>query len=224
MAIFVIKGAVLSYPVLFTPKLPKNARPGQNPRYSCTLLIPIDLDITEVQQATYAMMKEKWGERLDELLQAPPPGNLKWPFRKDNKKLDGTKRFDETRFKCFIPAWSETAPGLVDRYAGPDGKAMRILSPNTNKFYAGCYVNASVNPFVFDQSGNRGASMGLQNLQMWADGERLDNRADGSEFQVESRPAVDLAQHNAEQGAAAPLPGDAAGPGSRGRVLNNLFT
>lgn len=223
MSLHVIRGAVLSYPTLFVPKLPKNARPGQNPRYSCVLLIPHDLDISEIQQATYTMLKEKWGERVDELLQETPPNNLKWPFRKDNKKLDGTKRYDETRFKCFISAWSETPPGLVQRYAGPDGKPARVLTPSNDKFYAGCVVNASVNPFIFDQTGNRGASIGLQNLQMWADGERLDNRADGSEFQVEKAPEMSLPGDGAAAGGA-PVEGAQSGPGARGRVLNNLFT
>lgn len=218
---FIIRGATLSYPNLFVPKLPMNAKPGAKARYNCMGLIPLDCDITAVQQATFALMQEKWGERTQEMI---ANGLLKWPFRKDNMKQDGSRRFDPEKFKCFISPWSETQPGLVDRYAGPDGKPLKITPPSQTKFYPGCVVNISVNPFVFDNSGNRGAGLGLQNIQFWEDGARLDNRvAAEDEFQAEARPSVDLAQVEQPGAAGSPDAQAVAQTGPKGQALANLF-
>lgn len=225
---YIVEGAVLSYPQLFVPKLPMDAKPGQKARYSAMLLIPQSLDINALQQICYNLLREKWGDKTDDLLaagQRREPNGLKWPFRKDNLKRDGSKRFDETLYKCFIACWSESQPGLVDRYAGPDGKPLKILQPRQDKFYAGCVVNASLNPYLYDNQGNRGVGLGLVNLQFWADGTRLDNRvAAEDEFKAEARPTADLSSMGDNvvpgPGAGGAAPG-AAGP--RGAGLNDLF-
>jgi len=220
---YIIRGGVLSYPNLFVPKLPPNPKPGQKARFSCMILIPTELDIKELQAICYNLLKEKWGDKTDALLEAGfqnQPNGLKWPFRKDNLKRDGSKRYDETKYKCFITPWSENQPGLVDRYAGPDGKPLKITQPQQDKLYAGCFVNVSVNPFVYDNSGNRGVNLGLVNIQHWDKGERLDNRiAAEDEFQAEQRPAADLAAADTNVVAG---PGAAEGP--RGAKLNDLFS
>lgn len=227
---YILRGVVLSYPQLFTPKLPPNARPGQKARYSAQFLIPKDLNIRELEEICLNMLVEKWGEKVQEMLSYPPPNNLKWPFRRDNIKQDGSKRFDEEKYKCFISAWSESPPGLVERYAGPDGKPKKVLQPSQDLFYPGAVVNVSVNPFVYDQTGNRGVNFGLQNLQMWDKGERLDNRvAAEDQFTAEAPPAVDLSQV-AQPGAGAgdqpvtSVQGTAAAAGGRGAALSNLFS
>lgn len=211
-----IHGAILSYPNLFIPKLPPNARPGQKARYSCMILLPHAVadseEVKALQAICFNMLKEKYGENTETLLQAGfanQPIGLKWPFRKDNMKRDGSQRFDPTKFKCFISPWSESAPGLVGRYAGKDGKPEKILTPSQDKFYPGCVVNVSVNPFLYDQAGNRGVAFGLNNVQFWGDGERLDNRvAAEDDFQAEARPVADLSALQADTGSAG-VPGAA---------------
>lgn len=220
---YILRGVVLSYPQLFTPKLPPNARPGQKARYSAQFLIPKELNIRELEEICFNLLVEKWGDKVQEMLSYPPPNNLKWPFRRDNVKQDGSKKYDEEKFKCYISAWSESPPGLVERYAGPDGKPKKVLQPSQDMFYPGCIVNASVNPFVFDQTGNRGVAFGLQNLQMWENGERLDNRvAAEDQFTAEARPTADLSQVQQPQQPAAT--GAAPQTGGRGGALANLFT
>lgn len=214
---FIFRNVVLSYPNLFTPKLPPNPRPGQKPRFSCMILIPKAMDIMESQQACLKLLVDKWGEKVEEMMKMPPPNNLKWPFRTDNVKQDGSQRYDPEKFKCFFQCWSEDPPGLVERYAGTDGKPKKILTPSADLLYAGCYVNISVNPFIFDQTGNRGVALGLQNVQMWEKGERLDNRvAAEDQFTAEARPAVDLTQMQAPEGGQVTQ--------SRAGALANLFT
>lgn len=217
-----LTGVTLSYPHLFTPRPVVNPRPGQKPRFQAMLLVPRDMDIMEPQQACYQLLKDKYGDATDQMIQNK---QLKWPFRTDNLKQDGSPRFDPTKFKCFINVWSESQPGLVDRYQGPDGKPVKILQATQDKFYAGCVVNVTVNAFIFDQAGNRGAALGLNNMQFWADGERLDNRtAAEDDFAGDPRPEASLDQMGQSgagtNGAAAPP----AGQGSKGAPLANLFS
>lgn len=220
---YILRGVVLSYPQLFTPKLPPNARTGQKARYSAMFLIPKDMVIRELEEVCIQMLEEKWGDKVNEMVNYPPPNNLKWPIRRDNRKQDGGQRFDDTKFKAFITAWSETPPGLVGRYAGPDGKPTKILQPSADVLYPGCIVNVSVNPFVYDQAGNRGLAFGLVNIQMWDNGERLDNRvAAEDQFQAEARPEADLSQVQQPQGQSGGAP--AGTTASRGGALTNLFT
>lgn len=218
---YILRGVTLSYPQLFTPKLPPNARPGQKPRYSLQALIPIDMNIRELEEICLNLLVEKWGDKVQEMLSYPPPNNLKWPFRRDNTKQDGSKKFDETKYKCYLSAWSEDAPGLVGRYAGPDGKPTKILAPSQDILFPGCIINTSVNPFVYDQTGNRGVAFGLQNVQMWEKGERLDNRVEAQDqFTAEARPQADLSQMQPGQTGQ----GVQQGGGGRAGPLSNLFS
>jgi len=224
---YILREVVLSYPNLFVPKIPPNARPGQKARYSAMILIPQSVDISDLQKVVYNLMKDRWGDKTDELLQAGmanQPNGLRWPFRKDNLKRDGTKRYDEATYKCFITPWSETQPGLVDCYVGTDGKPLKITQPDQTKLYAGCVVNVSVNPFVYDNTGNRGVNFGLVNMQHWGDGERLDNRvAAEDQFQGRERPTSSITDDDAPFDGSAPVGGPAAGPGSKGSMLGNLI-
>lgn len=226
---YVLRGATLSYPNLFIPRPPPNPKPGQKPRYSCMLLIPHAMDVSELQKLCYGLLKERWGDKTDTLLEAGfqrDPAGLKWPFRKDNLKRDGSKKFDDTLYKCYLQPWSENAPGLVDRFdTTRSGKPDKILTQTPNKLYAGCVVNCSVNPFVYDNSGNRGVNLGLVNVQHWDDGQRLDNRpAAEDEFQAED-PSTEVpvvgeeGQRPAGQDAAV-----VASTGPKGAALANLFS
>jgi hypothetical protein len=230
MSLFTPK-VVISYPHLYVAKMPPNPRPGQMARFSCVLLFPNVMDeedqalMLAMQQAALAKAVEKWGSeaKVQEMMQMEPPHRLKWPFRKDNQKADGTIKWDKEKFKCFISPWSETAPGVVSRWADPNDpkrRPMKILDPS--KIFAGCIVKASVNPFAYDQTGNRGVAFGLQNVQLWQheDVERLDNRASAEdEFQAEAPPEGALASLT---GPGAPASGVASG--AKGKALSDLFS
>jgi hypothetical protein len=228
MSLFTPK-VVISYPHLYTPQMPPQARPGQKPRYSAVLLFPVEMDEEDqklfmaLQQAALAKATEKWGDRVEEMLKMEPPHRLKWPFRKDNQKADGSIKWDKEKFKCFVNVWSETAPGVVSRWADPNDpkrKPLKITDPA--QIFAGCIVKASVNPFAYDQTGNRGVAFGLQNIQLWQnqDVERLDNRANAEdEFTAEAAPEGALAALSAAAGA-----GTAAAGGVKGKALNDLFS
>ena len=96
-------------------------------------------------------------------------GDLRLPFRKDKLTERGYPPGS-----IYINVRSKLSPGIVSRYAGVDGKPERITDPG--QIYSGCIVRASLNAFAYDRAGNRGISLGLNNIQKLADGERLDGR------------------------------------------------
>jgi hypothetical protein len=98
---------------------------------------------------------------------------------------------------------------------------MKITDPS--KVFAGCIVKASVNPFAYEQTGNRGIAFGLQNIQLWQheDVERLDNRANAEdEFSAEAAPEGALASLQSS----GPAAGAGAASGAKGKALSDLFS
>ena len=63
---------------------------------------------------------------------------------------------------------SKTRPGIVDE----DLNA--VLDPT--QVYSGCYARVSINAFPYSNSGNKGISFGLNNVQFLQDGEPLGGR------------------------------------------------
>jgi hypothetical protein len=229
MSLFTPK-CVISYPHLYTAQMPPNPRPGQKPRFSAVLLFPVEMDEADqtlfkaMKEAAVARAVEKWGsvEKVQEMMQMPHPHTLKWPFRKDNQKADGSVKWDNTKFQCFINIWSETQPGVVSRWADPNDPKRRPLKiTDPSKIFAGCVVKASVNPFAYEQSGNRGVAFGLQNIQLWQseDVERLDNRANAEdEFGAEAAPEGALSALTSGSSAMPPA------SGAKGKALSDLFS
>jgi hypothetical protein len=230
MSLFTPK-CVISYPHLYTPQMPPNPRPGQKARFSAVLLFPIQMEEEDqelfkaMREAAAGKAVEKWKsiENVKAMMQMPAPHTLKWPFRTDNVKADGSVKWDKEKFQCFINVWSETAPGVVSRWADPNDpkrRPMKILDPS--KIFAGCIVKVSVNPFAYEQQGNRGIAFGLQNVQLWQneDVERLDNRANAEdEFTAEAPPEGALASLTSGSGSGAPVAN-----GAKGAALSDLFS
>ena len=155
--------AMLSYPALFAPK----PTPSGELKFSCALIFPKGADLSALKKAALAALQERWGSKATEMLQKK---ELKWPFR-DGAEKDGP---GYGRGTTFINVTSRQRPGIVDRYAGPDGKPRQITDPA--EIYPGCYVRASLRPFTYDVNGSRGVSFALQNVQKLRDGERIDGR------------------------------------------------
>lgn len=215
MASLYFKGVTISYPYLFEPRSdrPVAGKTPKPPKYSCTLLIPHEVDIKEQQMAVLELMKSK-NENAEVMIKE---GLVRWPFITKNLKKDGkTPRFDASRFKCFINAWSYDPPGVVDRYVDPTTGKVAVLR-DRKKIYSGCIVNALVNPYWYVNDG-MGVSFGLQHIQWWDDGERLDNRIAAEDaFQGEALPEGDISRLGDNQP-------PSSGPGSKGAALNDLFT
>ena len=171
--------AILSYPHLFTPSAPN---PLAEPVYSCSLVFTADTDISALKQAAIDAAREKWGAKADALIKS---GKIRLPFSTDAEE----KGYPEG--SVFINVKSKSRPGIVSKYAGPDGRPQKI--EDEEQVYPGCIVRASLRPFAYDINGNRGISFGLNNIQKLADGERLDGRKKAEdEFDAMESDVVDV--------------------------------
>lgn len=151
--------ARLSYVNLFQPRAQNE---GQEPKYSCCVLIP-KTDTATVNKIKAAIEAAKqagaatFGGKI-------PPG-LKSPLR------DGDTERDTAEYKghWFINASSKQKPGVVD------AQVQTIL--DQGEVYSGMYGRVSLNFYAYNVNGNRGIAAGLQNVQKVADGEPLSGRS-----------------------------------------------
>jgi len=156
--------AILSYPHLFVPRA---TAAGKDPKYSCTLIFPEGTDLSALHAAAFRAAIEEYGEA--KAMDMVKTKKLKLPFRTDWESKDG---YPEN--STFIAVTGNTAPGIVSRFAGPDGRPALITDPS--EIYPGCRVRAQIRSFHYAVEGNRGISFGLNHIQKLGDGERLDGR------------------------------------------------
>lgn len=156
----VVTGMVrFSYANVWEPK----SINGSDEKYSVSLIIPKTdkKTIAQIEAAVEAAKQEgkaKFGGKI--------PANLKLPLR------DGDiDRPEDEAYKnsYFVNANSKERPGIVDNSVKP------IL--DQSEFYSGCYGRASITLYAFNQNGNKGVAVGLQNLQKLLDGEPLSARS-----------------------------------------------
>ena len=173
----VITGKVrFSYAHVFKPA---SIIEGGDLKYSVAILIDkkdketlakINKALEAAKQAGAAM----WGGKV--------PAILKMPLRDGDEE-----RGDQEEYKgCyFLNAASNQKPGVVNSNLDP------ILDPS--EFYSGCYGKASLNFYAFNQAGNRGIAVGLNNLMKTADGVSLSGLSDPrSDFADEVEDDDDL--------------------------------
>ena len=133
----------------------------QDAKYSICLLIPKEdkaclAKITKaVNEAIQEGIASKWGGKQ--------PKNLHLPLRDgDEERADEAPEYEGM---MLLNANSKTKPGIVDKDLN------EILDPD--EVYSGCWGRASINFFPYDNRGNRGVGVGLNNIQKLKDGERL---------------------------------------------------
>ena len=161
---------VLCFPVLWTPK--PRAQGGE-PVYQITLV----LDAAAQKSPQWIECKRSVAEAIDEEFGKGKSADkqfvagLKMPWRAcSEKNYDG---FDVPG-GIFIAPWTKQRPGLVDI------KRNEILVPED--VWAGMLCRATIAPFAYQQSGNKGVNFALNNVQICGKGERrLDGRKPAKE-------------------------------------------
>jgi len=147
----------LSFPSLFQ----KTGFAGGAEKYGITMLFDKkkgkkDADaILQAAKAVLATNPKKWKPALLKEVQ----GQLAKKLIRDGN----TKDYIGYAGNFFMTAKNERKPGLVDERAQP------II--DQEDIYPGCYCRASIVPFVYDNAGNRGVALSLQNVQKLRDGE-----------------------------------------------------
>ena len=151
-----LKNVRLSFPDLFV------ARPfkaGDPPKFKATFLVPKDSPLVkEIEAAILAVAKEKWPKDHAKVLASVRGNANRFCFQ------DGdTKTYDGYEGMMAFSAINKARPTVIDRDREP-------LTEGDGKPYAGCYVNAIVDIFAYDDSGN-GISASLGGVQFVKDGE-----------------------------------------------------
>jgi hypothetical protein len=155
---------ILSYPALFTPRAPMPGSTQTDPRFQASLILSPETFKTPSFRELVALIesaaREKFGAKI-------AMNALRLPLRKCAEK-ESMAAVDPNG--AFFACWSKTRPQVI----GPDFAP--IADPAA--VWAGQTVRLSVQPFAYEQSGNRGVSLGLRNVQILrTDGPRLDGRA-----------------------------------------------
>lgn len=161
----VVTGKVrLSYVHLHTPV---SQFEGQDPRYSCVILVPkSDKEtIRKIKAAQKAALEQgkasKWNGSI--------PKNWSNSFRDGDAEEEEDARENNPEYAghYFMSIGNKMKPGIVDL------DREKILDPT--EVYSGCYARVSMNAFPYNVSGNKGVSFGLNHVQKVADGDPLGN-------------------------------------------------
>lgn len=153
----------VSFPQVFEAKAFND---GDKPKYSVQMVWPKGTDLSTIEDLVQETAKDFWGEKV--------PKNMRNPLRDGNTDREGQGIYIDA---TFANAASQFKPGLVDADVQP------II--DQAEFYPGCYARATVTAYAYDNKGNRGVALGLQNLQKVKDGDRLDGAVSAeSEFQA----------------------------------------
>jgi hypothetical protein len=173
---------ILSYPHLFEPQTPPNSTKA---KYSTAIVVPAGVDISDLKKTALEVGQSRWKNFPDGVRK----GKFHWPFRDDAEDIE-EKGYPEG--SQFFNASSKKRPGVVSVVPDPaTGKPMLVDDPE--RIYPGIIARVSVTFYTFDVSGNKGVGVGLNNVQIIRDGERLDGRLDPSdEFEADPNAVADL--------------------------------
>lgn len=134
-------------------------KPGDEPKFKATFLIEKgSANHLAVEKAILEEAKLKLGAKAEKTLIQVRNNPNKFCFQ------DGdTKSYDGYEGMMALSAKSSVRPLVIDRDRSP-------LTEAEGKPYAGCYVNASVEIFTYDNSGF-GVSASLAGVQFVEDGD-----------------------------------------------------
>jgi hypothetical protein len=155
-----LKNVRLSYPSLFTPRgfTDANGKTSE-PKFSATLLLGKRTHakaIKQVEEATKATALEFFNGKI--------PINCRFCLRDGEEKEDKAGYGEEV---MFISASNKTRPQVVDR-----NPSIPLVEAD-GKPYAGCYVNALVSFWAYNNAAfkTKGVSANLLAVQFVNDGE-----------------------------------------------------
>lgn len=164
---------------LFTPTA---FAEGQQKKYSIALMVDKNdkATLTALKQA-YENAKQvgvqKYGARFanlaNDLLCKP---NDKLGLIKDGDSDPRYNEQEDNHGMFILNAKCSTAPGVYAKETG----TTQLTAEQEDVVYSGCYGKASINFFAYQQAGNTGIGIGLNNVLKTADGDNLGGRVSGS--------------------------------------------
>lgn len=172
----VLPPGIGAYVSLFRPRPPPPGSNDPTPRYGLVLMYDKKDEaklLAHVRAAAMEVAEAKW----------PGKGAAILKKQKDPIIRDGDVQYpDDATFKgkVFIRASSKAEatrkpPAVVNKIRLPDGSLERLT--DDEHAYSGCTFKAEVRLFPSDKGGNPGVFVGLNSVQVVAEGERLDGRS-----------------------------------------------
>ena len=135
---------------------PRQAKGSDKKKFSISLLIPADADISLLKKAAADAAKAEFGDKL--------PPKLKSPFLKAEEQISektGQLWAGYEPGMIVIRATALTRPGIVH----PNGAAL-AEGDIAKEAYSGRWACVSLRAFAYSVDGNKGISFGLQNIQL----------------------------------------------------------
>lgn len=136
-------------------------------KYSITVLLPKSraAELKPLEAAILEVAKEKWGNKAEAIIKA-----AKYPVIRDgDKKVDADGQPDPVYAgHLYFAAKSDKKPGVID--------AMKQPVFTEEDIYSGCFLRISANVFSYEYQGNKGISLGLNNVQVLRKGDRIAGR------------------------------------------------
>lgn len=161
----------LSFPALFEPEAFK---PGDPKKYKATFLVPKDSTLAkQIEAVILATAKAKWGAKAEAVIKGirGNPNKFCWQ--------DGdTKAYDGYEDMMALSCKATVRPLVIHQDKSP-------VTAEDGVIYAGCKVNASVEFFTYDNSGN-GISCTVRGVQFHKPGDSFSagRPADSAEFEA----------------------------------------
>ena len=159
----------LSFTHLFEPYA---NNPGQEPKYSVTVLVPKS-DIATKSRIDAAIAAAKQLGVTKCWNGAMPPMVAIAVHDGDGVRPNGEAFGEECKGHWVFTASSKQPPQVVDMNLNP------II--NQTEVYSGCYARVNVNFFPYNSNGKRGVGIGLNAVQKMEDGEPLGGRVSAAE-------------------------------------------
>lgn len=166
----------LSYPHLDKPQA--SNKEGQKDKRSATFVFPKGTDLSTMEAAAREVAIEALGEKKGKTFSLY--GGKGAAFRTDN-----ADKYPKIKDAITVSARTDRTVGLVYRHAdpatitaeNPKGKPAKVAQEDIEEvFYPGAMVKGHVKPYWYNKEGNSGIGWALNNVQKWAEGERLDSR------------------------------------------------
>jgi len=209
MSRIVTQEAVLSYPNLIHPRA---AEEGKTPKYGCSLVFLEGVDVKPLKKAALDVATATWGDKLKgasiKVLETQHgPANflvadgirIRLPWRDVPADVAG-KGYPEG--STFVNTNTIRQPQIVTQIPDPEtGKPTPLT--DESKLRPGAIVKASLDPYSYDNSGNKGVTFGLGNMQWIRDGDASVIGAKGGpaaadEFAADADAVADLSDLGAD--------------------------
>ena len=174
---------MLSYPHLFEPTQYDEKAPM---KHSTVFVFMPGTKLTEIKKAVIEVGKARWSDYVEGV----KSGKYHFPLHGGEKATE--KGYPEG--SVFFNASSDGAPGVVTLV--PDPETGKPMFADPKQVYPGVIARLSVTFYTFpagEKKGNRGVGVGLNNVQIIRDGERLDGRVSPvDEFDADPNAVADL--------------------------------